>query len=560
MDYRENYKKWLESPNISEEERDELKRMTPEEAHEAFYRTAEFGTGGMRGIMGLGTNRLNRYTVRMAAKALSDMLLSHKDNPKVVVAFDTRNNSEAFARETAEVLAKAGVKTYLFDRPSPVPLLSFAVRHLKADGGVVITASHNTREYNGFKVYDETGCQMLPDKTGRIAEAMEAIEDPLSIEGINLDDAVLGSNMVVPVGDRIIESFQDAIAGCGRGSEDYTDLKVVYTSLHGSGRDYVLEALAKAGFTDVRLVPEQSDFNGDFPTVKKPNPEDSEALRMAAAIAGDADIIMGTDPDCDRVGIGVVNGWRVDYITGNQMGILLIDYLCRIAGEECRDKKIITTIVSSQMGPIIAEKNGIDVEYVLTGFKYIGQVMNNMARDGRLDDFLMGYEESYGYLTGSHARDKDGVSAALAICRMAAYHKAHGRTLTEVLGELYRELGYWHDSQESFVFEGSGGADTMKKIMEGFREKKESFFGALDDEASEGSIRYVDYSRDETGLPKADVLKYFFEDGSWAAVRPSGTEPKIKVYYCMKGSNEKEALIRRDKASECVHNLTGEYA
>ena len=572
MDYRETYNKWLNSPNINEEERDVLQSMTPDEAHEAFYRSAEFGTGGMRGIMGPGTNRLNRYTVRMAAKALADMLLAGKETPRVVVAFDTRNNSQAFARETAEVLAGAGVKTYLFDRPSPVPLLSFAVRHLQADGGVVITASHNTREYNGFKVYDETGCQMLPEETERIASAMEAIDDPLAIEGMNLDDAVIDAGMVVPVGDSVIESFLEAIEDCGRGPVEYGDLKVVYTPLHGSGRDYVTEALAKAGFKDVRLVPEQSDFNGDFPTVKKPNPEDPAALEMAAAMARDEDIILGTDPDCDRVGAGVVNGWRVDYITGNQMGILLIDYLCRIAAErvegcggcsdgaDCRGRKIITTIVSSQMGPLIAEEKGIDVEYVLTGFKYIGKVMNDMEAEGRLTDFLMGYEESYGYLTGTHARDKDGVSTALAICRMAAYHKAHGKTLTDVLAELYARLGYWHDSQESFVFEGADGVETMRKIMEEFRERKEDIFGDSDCDMTGGSIRYVDYSCDETGLPKADVLKYFFEDGSWVAIRPSGTEPKIKVYYCMRGDDEGEAIAVRDKASACIHKLTGAYA
>ena len=578
--YMNEYEKWIKSSYVAEQDKQVLRGMSEEEIHEAFYKTAEFGTGGMRGIMGLGMNRINIYTIRMAAKALADMM---PERAKVVVAYDTRHGSRDFAEETAKVLAAAGVKVYLFDRVSPVPLLSFAVRRLGANGGVVITASHNTKEYNGFKVYDETGCQCLPDKTEIIASNMKKMEDPLSVETVKLDDAIIDTGMIVPVGQNIINEFLEAIADFGEYRYADNNLKIVYTSLHGSGRDYVLQALNNAGFSEAKLVQAQAEFDGDFPTVNRPNPEDPEALEMASKIAtGDvtvdssvssgmglwhdgsavADIIIGTDPDCDRVGVGAVcrnaetGRPEVKYLTGNQTGVLLIDYLCRIAGpagsgSDGAPRRLITTIVTSEMGPIIARSHGAEISYVLTGFKYIGGIMNEMAKAGRLGEFLMGYEESYGYLTGTHARDKDGISSALTICRMAAYHKANGRTLLDALDILYDKYGYWLDSQESLVYEGSEGEETMKKIMAAFREKKEKLFGI--------GVRYEDFEEDGTGPAKADVLKYIFEDGSWVAVRPSGTEPKIKIYYCMNGATEAEAGTRRQAASDCIRQLTSEY-
>ncbi|MCQ2546783.1 MAG: phospho-sugar mutase [Clostridia bacterium] len=559
MEYREIYGLWLKSPHITDRDREILQCMTVEEVHEAFYKAAEFGTGGMRGIMGPGTNRLNRYTIRLAAKGFAEIL---PEKARVVVAYDTRNGSRTFAEETAKVLAACGKKVYLFDRPSPVPLLSFAVKQLKADGGVVITASHNTKEYNGFKAYDETGCQLLPDRTAAVAAAMEKIVDPTAIETVDMDDAIIDLGLVVPIGDEIISQFQEAIAGCGTAeSINPENLKVVYTSLHGSGRDYVMDALAKAGFTSVKLVPGQAEYDGSFPTVKKPNPEDSAALEMAADMADDADIIIGTDPDCDRVGVGVVDRdaitgeKKITYLTGNQTGVLLIDYLSSQNELSGKARRLITTIVTSEMGPLIARDRGMDIKYVLTGFKYIGGIMNEMEAEGKLDDFFMGYEESYGYLTGTHARDKDGVSSALAICRMAAYHKTEGRSLTEVLAELYSRYGYWKDSQESLVYEGSSGEETMAEIMETFRETKESLFEG----ASAETVSYVDYMKGGTGLPRADVLKYRFEDGSWVAVRPSGTEPKIKIYYCIKGEDETAACSRQEAVADCIHRLTGAY-
>lgn len=589
MHYKEIYEKWLESPYLTEEDKERLRRMTGEEIHEAFYKTAEFGTGGMRGIMGLGTNRLNRYMIRLVAKGLADMVNSRplKDEGlfsqpvhKVVVAYDTRNSSAAFAEETARVLAANGIRAYLFDRPSPVPLLSFAIRDLNADGGVVITASHNTKEYNGFKAYDDTGCQMLPDMTAQIAASMAAIEDPLAIEVANMDDAIIDTGLIVPTGQYVVDRFLEAISSCGMPCEDEeiakaeaSKLKVYYTPLHGSGRDYVMDALRGAGFKDAMLVTGQDEYDGDFPTLTKPNPEDSAALEMAVNMAFEkgADLVIGTDPDCDRVGAAVINSYapenqpKATYITGNQMGVLLIDYLCRLeTGRQKTDqvpledrneaagaRHLITTIVTSALGPIIAKDHGIDVSYVLTGFKYIGDMMNEMEKAGKLKEFFMGYEESYGYLMGPHARDKDGVGTALTICRMAAYHKARGKSLVNVLNDIYMKYGFWFDSQESFVFEGSEGEETMKSLMKAFREMEGRIFGGFATE-----VRYDDLMNGDSGLPKADVLKYLFMDGSWVAIRPSGTEPKIKVYYCIRGDSAVEAAERQTEASACIHRLT----
>lgn len=527
MEHKKIYEEWLASPSLTEEEKQALKDMSEEDIYESFYKYAEFGTAGMRGIMGLGTNRLNKYTIRMASKGLAQML---GNGSKVAVAYDTRNNSIEFAEETAKVLAASGIKVYLFDRYSPVPLLSYAVRELGCDGGVVITASHNTSEYNGFKVYDNTGCQMNEEMAGEIAANIDALEDGLAIETVEIDH-----ENIEYVGDEIISKFLEAIASCDTGIDrtDAKNLKVVYTSLHGSGRDYVLKTLENAGFAQVTLVEEQAEFNGDFPTVKKPNPEDKAAFDISAKIAKeiDADIIVGTDPDCDRVGIGVVEGNEITCLTGNQTGVLMIDYLARM-DKAPEGKKLITTIVTSDMGKTVAESYGIDVIKTFTGFKNIGAVMNEMEDD----KYFMGYEESYGYLPGVHARDKDGVSAALVICQMAAYWKSQGKSLVEALDELYQKHGYWIDQQQSFTFEGSVGIDKMASIMEEFRVKGADTFDGL------GSVdQFLDYSKGIDGFPPANVLKFMFEGGSWIAIRPSGTEPKIKFYYCITASTEEEA-------------------
>lgn len=539
--YKKIYDEWVSNPVLTEEEKAQLTAMSKEDIYESFYKYAEFGTAGMRGIMGLGINRLNKYTIRMASKGLAQLL---GEGSKVAVAYDTRNNSVEFAEETAKVLAAAGIKVYLFDRYSPVPLLSFAVRELGCDGGVVITASHNTSEYNGFKVYDNTGCQMNEEMAGKIAANIDALTDGLAIETVNIDN-----ENIVKVGDDLIDKFMDAVDACDTGidKDAAADIKIVYTSLHGSGRDYVLKSLENAGFTQVKLVEGQAEFNGDFPTVAKPNPEDKAAFAMAEEIAKaeGADVIIGTDPDCDRIGIGIMGSEGAACLTGNQTGVLLIDFLARM-DKTPAGKKLITTIVTSDMGKAVAESYGVEVIKTFTGFKNIGAVMNEME-PGK---YFMGYEESYGYLPGEHARDKDGVSAALVICQMAAYWKAQGKTLVEALDELYAKHGYWIDRQQSFTFEGSAGVQKMADIMETFRSKGAEVF------AGAGNVEeFLDYSKGIDGFPPADVLKFIFEGGSWIAVRPSGTEPKIKFYYCITAIEKKEAEAKFENLKKQIETL-----
>jgi len=541
MEFKRIYDEWAASPALADEEKAELAAMSEEDIYESFYKYAEFGTAGMRGIMGLGTNRLNKYTIRMASKGLAQLL---GEGSKVAVAYDTRNNSVEFAEEAAKVLAAAGIKVYLFDRYSPVPLLSYAVRELGCDGGVVITASHNTSEYNGFKVYDNTGCQMNEEMAGKIAANIDALTDGLAVETADLD-----SENIEYVGDELIDKFIDAVAACDTGIDKAAaeDIKIVYTSLHGSGRDYVLKTLERAGFTQVRLVEQQAEFDGDFPTVAKPNPEDKAAFAIAEEIAlsNGADVIIGTDPDCDRIGIGVVKDGSVECLTGNQTGVLLIDFLARM-DENAAGKKLITTIVTSDMGKAAAESYGADVIKTFTGFKNIGAVMNEL----KPGQYFMGYEESYGYLPGEHARDKDGVSAALVICQMAAYWKSQGKTLVEALDELYGKHGYWIDRQQSFTFEGSAGVEKMATIMETFRSKGAEVF------AEAGDVdEFLDYSKGIDGFPPANVLKFMFAGGSWIAIRPSGTEPKIKFYYCITAPKKQEAEDKFESLKKCIETL-----
>lgn len=524
MTWRKQYEEWISSPHITDEEKNMLLEMDENEKQDAFYRDLEFGTAGMRGRMGLGPNRMNKYMIRLAAKGLADMLGSGK---KAAVAYDTRNNSKLFAEETAGVLAASGIDVFLFDRCSPVPLLSYTVRKLGCDGGVVITASHNFKEYNGFKVYNALGCQMDVKSTETISASMNSMEDRFSIDTVPLTD-----EHITYIGDDIINGFLGEVMKSSpdidRSSAEA--LNIVYTPLHGSGRDYVTSVLDKAGFRNVSIVEAQREYNGDFPTVVKPNPEEQQALSMAGQqlLQEEADILIGTDPDCDRVGVGVRNGDEVVYLSGNQTGALLIDFLAQ-AGEP-EGKTLITTVVTGEIGRITAESYGINTVKTLTGFKNICGVMEGMKQE----EFFMGYEESYGYLTGFHARDKDGVSTALAVCRMAAYYKSKGMTLTDAMDALYRKHGYWMDRQESFVFEGESGEKRIKDLMSMFRREEADVFSEI------AAVKEViDFSTGIDGLTATNLLKFIFEDGSWLAVRPSGTEPKIKFYYCIKDGNEK---------------------
>lgn len=533
MSYRESYRKWTESPHISSEDKKKLLNMSDDEIYEAFYKNIEFGTAGMRGKMGLGINRINKYTIRMASRALASIL---GKGAKAAIAYDTRNGSRELAMESARVLGACGVNVLLFDRCSPVPLLSYTIREYRCDGGAVITASHNSREYNGFKTYGSSGVQMAPDMTERISKIIGSMKDPLDIDMCSPE-----SPMIRHIGKEAAERFEKAVIGCSlyKDMDSKKNLSIVYTPLYGSGRDYVKDVLAADGFENVDMVETQCDFNGDFPGLVKPNPELPEVFEEAEKEAekSNADIIIGTDPDSDRVGVGVKseNGYR--YLTGNQTGALLVDFICRM--KKGRRRTLVTTVVTGELGSDIAKKNKCRVMKTLTGSKYVCDRLDMLTDE----QFLLGYEESYGYVAGRHVRDKDGISAAMLICEMAAYFKEKDMTLTDRLRELYEEFGYYADWQDSISYEGSKGADVIESIMEKLRYNGGKYF------KDTGTLtEIIDFKEGEYDLPPSNLMKFVFDNGSWVSARPSGTEPNIKIYYCMKGTDEESAGKRLDAA------------
>ena len=505
--------------------RSEVASLTDEkEIMERFGMELEFGTGGLRGIMGAGTNRINRYTVRKATAGLASYLKKNTEGKiNVAIAYDSRNHSEEYAKETALTLCSFGIKAHLFSFVSATPLLSFAVRHLGCDAGVVITASHNPKEYNGYKVYGSDGCQAVPHIADGIIAEVNAISDITVIHPMAEDEA-RNNGLLFNIGEDVLDAFVEAVLTQTR--KQTSDLKIIYTPLHGAGRMPVQRALAKLGYSVV-TVPEQEEPNGDFYTVKSPNPENHEALSMAVALAQreNGDIVLGTDPDSDRVGVAVRTDGGFEYLTGNQIGALMANYLLETRDCDWSGKVLVKTVVTNDLGAEVAKSRGVEIRNTLTGFKYIGEQMEKMA-DGQ---FFMGYEESYGYLVGTHARDKDAVVSSVIICEMAAYYKKQGKTLIDVIGELYEKYGYYVDDLDSFTLKGIEGMEKIKALMAYFRADGGSLFSGISE--------VIDYSLGIDGLPKSDVLKFNFDNGSWIAVRPSGTEPKIKVYYSVIGED-----------------------
>ena len=546
MDYRARYEEWLNASWIDEATRAELAALTDEkEIEDRFYRDLEFGTAGMRGTMFAGTNRMNRYIIAKATLGLANYLKNEfPDDYKrgVVIAYDSRNNSADFALETAKVLCACGVPVKLFSELEPVPVLSFAVRHHNAAGGVVITASHNPREYNGYKVYDCTGCQLVPELASKLTAYVDAVTDFTSIPRTG------GEELLTYIGQETVDAFVDAIAQQSVPTPNAADLKIVYTPLHGSGNKPVRAILKRCGFTDVQIVAEQELPDGNFPTVVSPNPENGSALQMGIDLAkkSGADIVFGTDPDSDRIGIAVNVGGEFVLLSGNQTGALLADFVC--AHRDINEKStLITTIVTGEVGAQVAMSHGVEVQRTLTGFKYIGEKMNKFLKTGERT-FVMGYEESYGYLVGMHARDKDAVVAAMLICEMAAECKAQGITLVDKLNGIYAKLGYFLDKQESYTLKGKDGAEKIASMMTWLRENGASFSGVSE---------VIDYKKGVGDLPKENVLKFLCDDGSWFAVRPSGTEPKIKIYYSIKDKDEASAQAKQEARRAEVTGAVG---
>ncbi|MGG1314806.1 phospho-sugar mutase [Cohnella laeviribosi] len=550
------YNAWLNDPNVDEETKAELRGIAdqPSEIEDRFYRDLEFGTGGLRGVMGAGTNRMNRYVVGKATQGFAQYLLerfsSPTSSPSVVIAHDSRNHSDSFALEAACVLAANGIKTYLFRSLRPTPQLSFAVRDLKASGGIVITASHNPPEYNGYKVYGPDGGQLVPADAERVIASIRKVASFDEVKRLSPEEAE-ARGLIVWLGEDADERYTDAVVSQsvqpdairnGAGKE----LKIVYTPLHGAGNLPVRRVLEKAGFTNVHIVPEQERPDGFFPTVKSPNPEEREAFTLAIELAEKigADIIIGTDPDSDRMGAAVKNKeGRFEVLTGNQSGAIMAYYLLsnlKKLGKLPGDGAVIKTIVTSEMGADIAKSFGMSVFNTLTGFKYIGEKITEFERTGK-HTFLFGYEESYGYLTGTYARDKDAVVAALLICEAAAYYKSQGKTLYDVLLELYAEYGTYLEQLESRTLKGKDGVEKIAGIMNDWRTNPPSSV------AGAAVSQVLDYKNGLDGLPKENVLKFLLADGSWFCLRPSGTEPKIKVYFAVRGNGlgEAEAALKR---------------
>ena len=538
MGYRDLFNEWL---SLDSDTRNELLSIEDEkEIEDRFYKDLEFGTGGLRGIMGAGSNRMNKYTVARASLGLANYFNSKKkdgataEKCKIAIAYDSRNNSEFFAKTAAVVYANNGFEVYLFDKLVPVPVLSFTTGYLGCDAGVMITASHNPKEYNGYKVYDSTGCQLCTEEAKSALDFINAVNEFVIVDGV--ENAFEHEN-IHRLGDETVDAFISKVKEQSV-YEEKSDLKIVYTPLHGTGNIPVRKVLQGM---DVAVVKEQELPDGDFSTVRSPNPEEKDALNLAiqAAQSLEADIVLGTDPDCDRVGVAVRHNGEYVLLTGNQTGALLVNFVMTMHKDDLNEKStLVKTIVTSELGANIALNYGVKVEDTLTGFKYIGDKINKYLASGDRE-FVIGYEESYGYLVGTHTRDKDGVVSSMLICQMASWYKNQGKTLVDGLNEIYDEYGYFLDSLDSFVLKGKDGAAKIKALMQEFKQKGDTILPDIK--------QIIDYSVGIGDLPKENVLKYIFNDGSWLAVRPSGTEPKIKVYYSIVDNDRQNAHIRLEK-------------
>ena len=575
MDYLKEYQRWCEDPSFDVETKKELEliKNDEEEIKDRFYKELEFGTAGLRGVIGMGTNRMNKYTVGKATQGLANYIIEQGVQDKgVAISYDSRKMSDEFSLQTALILNANGIKTYLFESLRPVPELSFAVRELGATAGIMITASHNPPKYNGYKVYWDDGSQIIAPRDKEIINKVRAITDFKEIKTISKEEAVekglfhvIGKEM----DDKYIEVLKKHILNPEIVKEQGKNLKIVYTPLHGTGNTIVERLLRELGFENVYVVPEQAKPDGNFPTVDYPNPEDKKAFKLALELAEkvDADVVLATDPDADRLGIyakDVKTGKYMSY-TGNMSALLIAEY--RIS--QMQEKGIlpkngifITTVVSSDLAKAIAANYGLECIEVLTGFKNIGAVMKK-AEDNHDKTYVFGFEESYGCLIGNYARDKDGIAAVMSLCEAAAYYKAQGITLWDQMNNIYEKYGYYKEDQVSIVLEGSEGAEKIKEMMTNMRNKDISEIGKYK------VLTFKDIDRDyvkdmitgkesKTGLPKSNVLYYALENNAWCCVRPSGTEPKIKLYFGVKGNCEKCATEELESLKEAMVKLVRE--
>ena len=550
MDEMTTYRRWRELAAEDLELQRELEEIesAPQEIHDRFYRDLAFGTGGLRGLLGAGPNRMNIYTVRRATQGLANYLNRRKERPAAAIAYDSRINSQRFAQEAARVLAANGVKAWLYPRLEPTPALSFAVRNLGCDAGICVTASHNPAAYNGYKVYGPDGCQITLEMAEEIQTAIGQVEPFEDVRCAGFEGA-LEEGRISYISQETLNQFVDAVLAQRVTDTPAAGLRVVYTPLNGTGRECVLQALKAIGVEHVQVVPEQERPDGHFPTCPYPNPEVPAAMALGLALCRreGADLLLATDPDCDRVGVALPDGaGEYKLITGNEVGVLLLDWLCQVRkerGQMPQRPVAVTTIVSTPMADPIAEEHGVELRRVLTGFKFIGEQIGALERAEETERFLFGFEESCGYLSGPHVRDKDGVNAAVLLCDMAAWYRRRGQSLSQVLDGLYRRYGWYRDGLISVECPGSDGMARMAALMAGLRSDPPAALGG------HPVVSCEDYIKGLGQLPQADVFQLNLAHGGRVIVRPSGTEPKMKAYLSVRGQD-------RAQAAETLEGLT----
>lgn len=569
MDINALYNEWLQKATGDADLIAELEAIkgNDDEILDRFYRSLEFGTAGLRGVIGAGTNRMNIYTVGRATQGLADFLNKNYENPSVAIGYDSRIKSEYFSREAAEVLAANGIKVYIYDELEPTPCLSYAIRHFHTSSGIILTASHNPAKYNGYKCYNPKGYQMTDEEAEETYGFIQKVDYFTGIKKVDFDKAV-EDGMIEYIGQDVIEMFLDEVQKQCINPDivKQADLKVIYSPLNGTGNKPVRRILDRIGVKNVYVVPEQEKPDGNFPTCPFPNPEIKQVFELGLEMNKNigADLLLATDPDCDRVGIAVPDKTgELVLMSGNEVGAMLLNYIL----SQKKEKGIlpetaiaVKSFVSTDIAEVIAKKFNCKFKNLLTGFKYIGELITNLEEQGRADDFVMGFEESYGYLAGTHARDKDAVVASMLICEMAAFYKTQGMNLVDVMNSLYDEFGYYSNVVESYTFEGAAGMEKMASIMDGLRSNPPKEIAGMPvvsiSDYKTSTVTYTDSSPSERiDLPKSNVLAFSLENGNKVIVRPSGTEPKIKAYITAIGTDRQSA----DELAGVMVNAAGKF-
>ena len=561
MNAKENYQRWLNHPLLDESLKKEMEIMDEKQILDAFYTNIQFGTAGMRGVMGAGTNRLNIHTIRKATEGFARYIVANgKEDMGVAIGYDNRFHSQEFAYDVANVLASHNIKAYVFESLRPTPELSFAVRHLGCFGGVMITASHNPKQYNGYKLYDENGCQLVPELASKVISYINEIDDELSVRADVSDQQ---KQLVTVIGEEVDKAYYENVKSIQINKITDTSLKIVFSPEHGTSNIPVRTILKECGYNVIPVL-EQCEPLGDFPNTKTPNPEEKGAYELAIELAKKekADLILVCDPDADRMGVGVLHNGEYVILTGNQSGALLIEYIFSQRKEKglLPDNGVMcNTVVTSDLGEKIASSYGVETEKTLTGFKYIGEKIEAYEQS-KEKKYVFGYEESYGSLIEPFVRDKDAQQACLMLAEAASFYKSKGKTLCDILEQCYQKFGYYNESQLSIVLEGADGAEKMKKLMDGLRNNRLTTIADTKVTLWQDFLtkQESDFTKESVleGYDTSDVLKYFLEDGSWIAVRPSGTEPKVKIYFCVLGDSSDNAKKKSENYHQAMKELT----